>query len=134
MTNMAATLGWATNASDMFHEAAKGALGDVPFDPSASNYLPPADTSTTWPVKVPAIPDDLRDEMARDTATVAKRGLDLANAWSTDFASKWEKGIDAPDTYELIGALADDIKNFADFAFDTSTENFRPRRPTDTDQ
>jgi hypothetical protein len=136
MANMAATLGWATNASDMFHEAAKGALGDVAFAPSVPNpaQMPPVDTSTTWPVKVPAIPDDLRDEMARDTATVAKRGLDLANAWSTDFASKWEKGIDAPDTYELIGALADDIKNFADFAFDTSTENFRPRSPTNTGQ
>jgi hypothetical protein len=130
LTNMAATLGWATNASDMFHEAAQGAPGAQAFNPSTLGVEPTPDTSTTWPVKVPKVPADLRGEMIRDSADVTNYGLDLSNDLSTKFAYRWRDGLDAPEVYELIDELGDDVKKFSRRAFEKSTENFRPAQPS----
>jgi hypothetical protein len=129
MTNMAVTLGWATNASDMFHEAARGIPNPLPFQPSVPGVTPAPDTSITWPVKVPRMPADLRAEMVRDGADLTTRGLNLGNQWVTAFASRWADGVNATEVDEMIDLIGDDVKTLSHETFDKVTENFRPHRP-----
>jgi hypothetical protein len=131
MTVFAATLGWATNVSDMFHKAAVfDRSNGVPFTPSKPGNDPPVkDTSTTWPVIVPRLPSDIRDEMCKDSTEILKDGLDTANDFASDFAQRWEDGIDHADVKHLTERLGDDVTKYANNIFTKATENFRPEKP-----
>lgn len=131
MTKLAESFGWATNASDMFHHAAKYTNPATPFSSSKPGpNPPPPDTSTTWPVIVPAIPADLRDEYCRDTTELIKRRLTFAGNFAEEFADRWQDGIDLTEFNELNDMAVSEIKTASKEAFDTATDNFRPKAPT----
>lgn len=136
MTAMASTMGWATNATDMFHNAAhysdskKGPLAAFEASKPDSAEKPKADLSTTWPVIVPHVPGDIRDEMCRDTTEILKEAFDTAYDFAGDYAAKWKDGIDLPDFEGLSQTAANDVKDFSIKVFDKATENFRPKPAT----
>jgi hypothetical protein len=137
MTVMASTMGWATNASDMFHNAvhykgSKGALPLAAFEASAPDPAekPEPDLSTAWPVIVPRVPGDIRDEMCADTTDLLKNRLDFAFDFAGDYAHKWKDGIDLHDFQELAQTAGDDVKDFSIEAFDKVTDDFRPKPVT----
>jgi hypothetical protein len=137
MTAMASTMGWATNAADMFYNAvqysaSKGAVPLAAFEVSKpdSAEKPKPDLSTAWPVIVPHVPGDIRDEMCRDTTEIVKDALDTAYDFAGDYAGKWKNGIDLPDFEDLSQTAADDVKEFSIKVFEKATENFRPKPAT----
>jgi hypothetical protein len=137
MTVMASSMGWATNAIDMFHNAVhyKGSKGATPlaaFEASAPDPAdnPKPDLSTAWPVIVPRVPGDVRDEMCADTTDLLKDRLDFAFDFAGDYANKWKDGIDLLDFQQLAETAGDDVKDFSIKAFDKATENFRPKPAT----
>jgi hypothetical protein len=130
MSKMAESMGYATNSTDMFFAAVKypGAL--QPFHPSVLAGAPTPDTSLTWPVIVPELPPDLRDEFCSDTTNLVKDRLDDAHELGCDFGARWDDGIDLDDFKYLNDKFAADVKKAVKDAFDTATENFRPKSPT----
>lgn len=131
MTVLAESLGYATNATDMFRYALDYAgppLND--FMPSQGAAPPVPDTSPTWPVLVPEFPADLRDEFCADTTRLIKGRLDDAYDFGADYAARWENGIDLDDFDHLNGRFAEMAKTAAKESFDAATENFRPKTPT----
>jgi hypothetical protein len=130
MAKFAEFMGYSTNSTDMFFAAVKypGAL--KPFKPSVLKGSPPPDTSLTWPVIVPELPPDLRDEFCSDTTELIKKRLDDAHELGCDFGARWDDGIDLDDFNYLNDKLAADMKKAVKEAFDTATDNFRPKTPT----
>lgn len=130
MTVMAATMGWATNASDMFHNAVNypypDALADFVESQVDPTEPPIADTSTEWPLVIPRVPADIRDEMCSDTTDVLKHAFDRAGGLAADFATRWEDGIDVDDFHELSQHADDVLRDISSEAFDKATGNFRP--------
>jgi hypothetical protein len=137
MTAMASTMGWATNATDMFHnavhyEGSKGAMPLAAFEASAPDPAdqPKPDLSMEWPVIVPRVPGDIRDEMCGDTTDLLKNRLDFAFEFTGDYAARWKDGIDLLDFQQLAQTAGDDVTDFSIKAFDKATENFRPKPVT----
>ncbi|MDQ2636829.1 MAG: hypothetical protein M3Y83_08145 [Actinomycetota bacterium] len=131
MTKLAESFGWATNATDMFHHAAKYTGTATPFSSSKpGSNPPPPDTSTTWPVVVPVIPADLRDEYCADTTEIIKDRLTFAGGFVDAFADRWQDGIDLTEFNELNDMVVTEIKTASKEAIDKATENFRPKAPT----
>jgi hypothetical protein len=130
MAKFAESMGYATNSTDMFFAAVKypGAL--KPFTPSVMKGSPKPDTSLTWPVIVPELPPDLRDEFCFDTTKLIKDRLDDAHELGCDFGARWDDGIDLDDFNYLNDKFAAKAKKAVKDAFDTATENFRPKSPT----
>ena len=126
---LAKTMGFATNATDMFLKLDAYTGGPLTaFAPSVA--IPPApapDTSTTWPALIPALPADLRDEMCGDTNHLLKEGLDLADDFVADFSHRWNNGIDVDDFNALTDRLATSFDTFVKDVFTTATANFRPK-------
>jgi hypothetical protein len=129
MTVMASTMGWATNATDMFHNAVHYTGPLTPFEVSTPDPTeePKADLSTAWPVIVPRVPGDIRDEMCSDTTDILKYGLDKAHEFGGNYAAKWKDGIDLLDFQQLAQTAGNDVKDFSIKVFDKATENFRPK-------
>jgi hypothetical protein len=127
---LARTMGWATNATDMFLKLknydTKSLVG---FQPSPTpSVTPPQDTSTTWPVVIPHLPADIRDEMCADTNELLKKGLDDANTWFGEYMAAWhDEGIDATDFHTLTDRLGCMLSRFTKDVFTTATGNFRPK-------
>jgi len=137
MTAMASTMGWATNATDMFHNAihyekSNNAVPLSPFEVSTPDAAekPKADVSTEWPVIVPRVPADIRDEMCSDTTDILKDGFDTAFEFAGDYAARWKDGIDLLDFQQLAQTAGDDVTEFSVKVFDKATENFRPKPAT----
>ncbi|OBF16146.1 hypothetical protein [Mycobacterium sp. ACS4331] len=131
---MARTMGYATNATDMFRklQVYKGALKDFTASVAPVAPVPPKDTSTTWPVVVPQLPADIRDEMCRDTNRVLKDSLDDANLWFHQYMNRWHDGIDADDFDDLTNLMSALLRGRTKDAFTTATENFRPKPTADS--
>ncbi|MGV0580077.1 hypothetical protein ABQE57_16060 [Mycolicibacterium elephantis] len=130
MTKLAESLGWATNATDMFLHAAKYPGSAAPFANSNLIGKPQPDTSTTWRVVVPELPPDLRDEYCADTTELIKRRLDDAGRFAEEYAVRWQDGIDLVDIDKLNEMVVTGIETASKEAFDTAVENFRPKAPT----
>jgi hypothetical protein len=131
MSKFAESMGYATNSTDMFFSAVKYPGVLQPFTPSApGGTAPTPDTSLTWPVIVPELPPDLRDEFCSDTTDLIKKRLDDAHKLGCDFGARWDDGIDLADFNYLNDEVAADAKKAVKEAFDTATENFRPKSPT----
>ncbi len=129
MTKMAESMGYATNSSDMFYNAVKYMGPVANFKPSVPKKPAVADTSLMWPVIVPELPPDLRDEFCADTTELIKKRLDFAHAFGSDYAARWDDGIDLDDFNYLNDKMAAEVKTATKEAFDTATENFRPKMP-----
>jgi len=128
---MAKTMGWATNATDMFLRLNTYAGALVDFAPSTPGQIPPPDTSTTWPTVIPQLPADLRDEMCHDTNDLLNDGLDIANGLVADYSNRWKDGIDRNDVNCLVNHLSNDLNPYTKKVFDTVTGNFRPKPQPD---
>ncbi len=127
---MARTMGWATNASDMFRKLRyyKGPLEDFKASVGPLKPVPPKDTSTTWPVVIPALPPDIRDEMCADTNVVLKDAFDDANYWFTEYMKAWHsEGVDAKEFDALTNLMSGLLRGLTKDAFTKATENFRPK-------
>lgn len=129
MTKLAESFGWATNATDMFHYAAKYTGPATAFSNSQLGAPPKPDTSPTWPVIVPEIPADLRDEYCSDTTELIKKRLTFAGGFAEEFAERWQDGIDLTEFDELNGTVITEIGTASKEAFDTAVDNFRPKAP-----
>ena len=130
MTKMAESMGYATNSTDMFYAAAKYANPVDPWTPSVPKKPAVADTSVTWPVIVPELPPDIRDEYCADTTGLIKKNLDAAHLFGCEFIARWEDGIDLNDANYLNDKFAAGMKTASKEAFDVMTENFRPKMPS----
>jgi hypothetical protein len=130
MTKLAESLGYGTNASDMFFYANDytGALDA--YAPSLLQLPPIPDTSTTWPVIIPQMPADIRDEMCRDTTQFLKDRLDWAEEFGDEFGADWVDGIDVKEFNELADDVGTEITAATKEAFKMATDNFRPKTPT----
>lgn len=126
LTKLAETLGYSSNAKDMFVKAAayNQATQNLVNSPSGKT---PVDTSTTWPVMIPELPPSLRDEMCRDTTTFLKSRLDNANEIAKRFGDRWEDGIDLKEYDQFATEVGDEITSAAKEGFDLATGNFRPQ-------
>lgn len=130
LTKLAESLGYATNATDMFlYAAAYSGKGAHAF--KATKPMQPAtpDTSTAWEVRVPRLPASLRDEMCRDTTEFIKDRLEAANELTGDFAEDWEDGIDLDEFNEFADNVGEEVTKAAKDGFELATENFRPKAP-----
>lgn len=124
---MARTMGYASNATDMFRklETYKGPLDA--FLPSTVALTAPADTSTTWPVVIPELPADIRDEMCKDTNELLHEGLDMANDQFAEYVERWNDGIDVKDFNMLTNHMSTRLRKLTKDVFDKVTSNFRPK-------
>ena len=123
----ALTMGWATNATDMFRKLESYTDPLTAFAPSTAGLTPPVDTSTTWPVVIPNLPADIRDEMCHDTNDLIDEGLDIANELFADYSYRWNDGIDADDFNALTNHMSYRLRQYTKDIFDTATSNFRPK-------
>ncbi|MGE2727726.1 hypothetical protein [Mycolicibacterium pulveris] len=131
MTKLAESFGWATNATDMFHDAAKYPGTGTPFSISKPGAKPlKPDTATTWPVIVPKLPADLRDEYCADTTQFVKNRLTFAGQFVEEFTERWKDGLDLAEIDQLNDMLIAEAKTASKQALDAATENFRPKAPT----
>ncbi|MGV0715608.1 hypothetical protein ABQE93_09395 [Mycolicibacterium sp. XJ662] len=129
MTKLAESFGWATNATDMFYSAANYKGTTTPFS-NSTGKPPKPDTSTTWPVIVPALPGDLRDEYCSDTTTFIKDRLTFAAKFVEEFDNRWQDGLDLAECNQLTDMVVAEMKTASKKAVDAATENFRPKAPT----
>jgi len=130
LTKLAESLGYATNASDMFlYAAAYEGKGATAFMATKPQQPATPDTSTAWEVRVPRLPASLRDEMCRDTTEFIKDRLEAANELTGDFAEDWEDGIDLDEFNEFADNVGEEVTKAAKDGFELATENFRPKAP-----
>lgn len=124
---LARTMGYATNATDMFRKLQTYTDPLDAFMASAVGKTPPADNSATWPVVIPNLPADLRDEMCKDTNDLLHEGLDMANDQFAEYIGRWNDGIDVKDFNELTNAMSGRLRKLTKDVFTTATSNFRPK-------
>ena len=132
LAKLAETLGYTTNANDMFLKAVafQPEAGDPPLTPWADSQTlasAPPDTSTTWKVVVPELPPLIRDEMCHDTTEFLKDRLTQLNGIATRFGERWEDGIDVDEFDKLADEVGQEVTNAAKEGFDLATSNFRPK-------